>query len=59
MYPDADRAAELLMMPNCFPISGQVLPPSNGLRGLGERDAVGIPHIEADRTAEFPRRATS
>src|SRR4029453_2356931 len=46
VQPDADRAAKLFLMPNCFPAPGQTLRPCNRLRGLGERHAIGI----SDRT---------
>src|SRR5262245_42892343 len=59
VQPDADRAAELFLMPNCFPAPGQTLRPCNRLRGLGERHAIGISEIEADGTAKFVRAATS
>src|SRR4029077_11683597 len=57
VQPDADRAAELLLMPNCFPAPGQTLCPPNGLRSLGERHAIGISEIEAHGTAKFLRAA--
>src|SRR5262249_50386007 len=59
VQPDADRAAELFLVPNCFPAPGQTLCPCNGLRGLAERHAIGISEIEADGTAKFLRAATS
>src|SRR5262245_8956541 len=59
VQPDANRAAELFLVPNCVPASGQTLCPCNGLRGLAERHAIGISEIEAHGTAEFLRAATS
>src|SRR5262249_3427179 len=59
VQPDPDRAAELFPAPNCFPAPGQTLCPCNGLRGLGERHAIGISEIEAHGTAKFLRVATS
>src|SRR6266540_6601797 len=59
VQPDADRAAELFLMPNCFPAPGQTLRPCNRLRGLGERHAIGISEIEAHGSAKFLRAATS
>src|SRR5215471_18824994 len=59
VQPDADRAAELFLVPNCFPAPGQTLCPCNGLRGLAERHAIGVSEIEADDTTKFLRAATS
>src|SRR5262249_32499407 len=59
VQPDADRTAELFLVPNCVPASGQTLCPCNGLRGLAERHAIGISEIEAHGTAKFLRAATS
>src|SRR6516162_10355068 len=59
VQPDADRAAELFLVPNCVPASGQTLRPCNGLRGLAERHAIGISEIETHGTAKFLRAATS
>src|SRR5215469_14322080 len=43
---DADRAAELFLVPNCVPASGQTLCPCNGLRGLAERHAIESPRLK-------------
>src|SRR5690242_1978519 len=59
VQPDADRAAELFLVPNCFPAPGQTLCPCNGLRGLGERHAIGISETETHGTAKFLRAAPS
>src|SRR6516225_1565089 len=59
VQPNTDRAAELLLIPHCFPAPGQALCPCDSLRCLGESHAIGIPDIETDRAVEFLRVATS
>ena len=57
MKSDTDRAAELLLTPNCFPVKGQAFCPRNGLRGLGKSYTLGIANVKTDRAAEFLRHA--
>jgi hypothetical protein len=50
-----DRAAELLLTPNCIPAQGQAFCPRNGLRRLGKSYTIGIANVKPDRAAEFLR----
>jgi hypothetical protein len=56
VQPDADRAAELFLMPNCFPAPGQTLCPCNGLRVRRLRQSILWDGSVRHRSAGLPDR---